>query len=242
MQVAEWAAERVDDGVVALGIGGSEERGPAEWFTEVFAFARKAGLRLHAHAGEGTSAGIGLGRAGVGRRAHRPRHLGDRGPGAAAPSARSRHSARNLHHEQSGNRRGEADRRPPRAAAVRCGRADRAEYRRSGHVRLHAGGRVPAGGGASSASARRNCGGLRRTGSATRSEGRPPGNLLRHPHGHRHRLARQVYDRAAARKGNAARSHRIAVVAERHEKRVFRRAAGIMPSRATVTPAKSRPL
>ena len=56
MQVAEWAAERVDDGVVAMGIGGSEERGPAEWFTEVFAFAKRAGLRLTAHAGEGTSA------------------------------------------------------------------------------------------------------------------------------------------------------------------------------------------
>jgi adenosine deaminase/aminodeoxyfutalosine deaminase len=56
MQVAEWAAERVNDGVVALGIGGSEERGPAEWFREVFAFARGKGLRLHAHAGEGTSA------------------------------------------------------------------------------------------------------------------------------------------------------------------------------------------
>jgi aminodeoxyfutalosine deaminase len=55
MQVAEWAAERTGDGVVALGIGGSEERGPAGWFTEVFAFAKRAGLRLHAHAGEGTS-------------------------------------------------------------------------------------------------------------------------------------------------------------------------------------------
>ena len=54
-QVAEWAAARVNDGVVALGIGGSEERGPAEWFTDVFTFARRAGLRLHAHAGEGTS-------------------------------------------------------------------------------------------------------------------------------------------------------------------------------------------
>jgi adenosine deaminase/aminodeoxyfutalosine deaminase len=37
---------------VAYGIGGSEERGPAEWFTDVFAFARSAGLRLTAHAGE----------------------------------------------------------------------------------------------------------------------------------------------------------------------------------------------
>lgn len=52
MQVAQWAAERVECGVVALGIGGSEERGPAEWFKEVYAFARAAGLHLVAHAGE----------------------------------------------------------------------------------------------------------------------------------------------------------------------------------------------
>ena len=50
--VAELAAERVNDGVVAFGIGGSEERGPAEWFGEVFAFAKSAGLHLTAHAGE----------------------------------------------------------------------------------------------------------------------------------------------------------------------------------------------
>jgi aminodeoxyfutalosine deaminase len=52
MRVAELAAERVDRGVVALGIGGSEDRGPAVWFTDVFAFARSSGLRLTAHAGE----------------------------------------------------------------------------------------------------------------------------------------------------------------------------------------------
>jgi adenosine deaminase/aminodeoxyfutalosine deaminase len=52
MRVAELAAERLGEGVVAYGIGGSEERGPAEWFTEVFAFARRSGLRLTAHAGE----------------------------------------------------------------------------------------------------------------------------------------------------------------------------------------------
>ena len=52
MQVAELAAQRVDRGVIAFGIGGSEERGPAKWFGEVFAFAKKAGLHLTAHAGE----------------------------------------------------------------------------------------------------------------------------------------------------------------------------------------------
>jgi len=50
--VAELAAERQDQGVVALGIGGSEERGPAQWFGEVYRFARSEGLRLTAHAGE----------------------------------------------------------------------------------------------------------------------------------------------------------------------------------------------
>jgi aminodeoxyfutalosine deaminase len=52
MQVARLAAECVDRGVVAFGIGGSEERGPAKWFTDVFAYAKSSGLRLTAHAGE----------------------------------------------------------------------------------------------------------------------------------------------------------------------------------------------
>jgi adenosine deaminase/aminodeoxyfutalosine deaminase len=54
MRVAELAAERVADGVIAFGIGGSEERGPANQFGEAFRFARAAGLRLTAHAGEST--------------------------------------------------------------------------------------------------------------------------------------------------------------------------------------------
>jgi len=52
MEVAELAAERVDQGVVAFGIGGSEEGGPAEWFGGAFRLARDAGLHLVAHAGE----------------------------------------------------------------------------------------------------------------------------------------------------------------------------------------------
>ena len=51
-RVAEFAAQRIDDGVVAIGIGGDELRGPAGWFREVFEFARSRGLRLTAHAGE----------------------------------------------------------------------------------------------------------------------------------------------------------------------------------------------
>jgi len=52
MQVAKLAVERRDQDVVAFGIGGSEERGPAELFTDAFAYARGEGLHVVAHAGE----------------------------------------------------------------------------------------------------------------------------------------------------------------------------------------------
>ena len=50
--VVEFAASRGDQGVVAFGIGGIEDRGPAEWFAGCFREAREAGLHLVAHAGE----------------------------------------------------------------------------------------------------------------------------------------------------------------------------------------------
>lgn len=52
MRVAEIAAEFRDEGVISFGIGGDECAGPARLFGDVFAFARRKGLRLTAHAGE----------------------------------------------------------------------------------------------------------------------------------------------------------------------------------------------
>jgi adenosine deaminase/aminodeoxyfutalosine deaminase len=54
--VAELAAARVGDGVVAFGLGGDETNGPARDFAEVFAYARARGLRLVCHAGEALGA------------------------------------------------------------------------------------------------------------------------------------------------------------------------------------------
>ncbi|HXS94900.1 MAG TPA: adenosine deaminase [Candidatus Limnocylindrales bacterium] len=75
-RVAELAAERQGRGVVALGIGGSEERGPAELFGDVFLWAESEGLHLTAHAGESmgpesiwAALGIGAERIGHGIRA-----------------------------------------------------------------------------------------------------------------------------------------------------------------------------
>ncbi len=53
-QVAELAVDRVDDGVIAIGIGGDEARGPAPLFAEIYGWAKDRGLHLHAHAGETT--------------------------------------------------------------------------------------------------------------------------------------------------------------------------------------------
>jgi adenosine deaminase/aminodeoxyfutalosine deaminase len=51
-QVLHWAERLRPQGVVALGIGGDETRGPADLFPEVFREAREMGLHVVAHAGE----------------------------------------------------------------------------------------------------------------------------------------------------------------------------------------------
>jgi aminodeoxyfutalosine deaminase len=52
MQVARLAANYVGDGAVSFGIGGDEAGGPALELRAAFAYAKDAGLRLTAHAGE----------------------------------------------------------------------------------------------------------------------------------------------------------------------------------------------
>jgi adenosine deaminase/aminodeoxyfutalosine deaminase len=52
MEVARIAASYVGDGAISFGIGGDEIGGPALAFREAFRYAKDAGLRLTAHAGE----------------------------------------------------------------------------------------------------------------------------------------------------------------------------------------------
>ena len=52
LAVAQFAASLRDRGVVGFSIGGDERQAPPELFREVFDYARSAGLRLTAHAGE----------------------------------------------------------------------------------------------------------------------------------------------------------------------------------------------
>jgi aminodeoxyfutalosine deaminase len=52
MEVARVAAKYVGDGAISFGIGGDEVGGPALALRDAYAYARDAGLRLTAHAGE----------------------------------------------------------------------------------------------------------------------------------------------------------------------------------------------
>ncbi len=51
-EVLKWAIRYRPAGVVAFGLGGDEERGPASLFAEIYREARESGLHTVAHAGE----------------------------------------------------------------------------------------------------------------------------------------------------------------------------------------------
>lgn len=51
-EVLAWASRYRTEGVVAFGLGGDEERGPANLFADVYREARDCGLHTLAHAGE----------------------------------------------------------------------------------------------------------------------------------------------------------------------------------------------
>jgi aminodeoxyfutalosine deaminase len=51
-QVARWACEATDRGVIGFGLGGTEMNHPPEWFADAFDVAREAGLHSVPHAGE----------------------------------------------------------------------------------------------------------------------------------------------------------------------------------------------
>jgi adenosine deaminase/aminodeoxyfutalosine deaminase len=54
-KVFEIAKSYAGHGVIAVGIGGDEERGPAVWFEQLYREAKDAGLGLTCHAGESSS-------------------------------------------------------------------------------------------------------------------------------------------------------------------------------------------
>jgi adenosine deaminase len=51
-QVAEWAINAMDRGVIGFGLGGTERGNPPEWFEDAYTMAREAGLHSVPHAGE----------------------------------------------------------------------------------------------------------------------------------------------------------------------------------------------
>ncbi len=129
-----WPSSRfpgATHGAIAFGIGGDEARGPARMVS------RRLRLRARRRTAPGVSRRrdhgprIHLGGARNRRGTHRPRHRGGTRSGADGEAPRIEHPARSLHFEQRVHGRGGIAGRASGAHALRCRRADRAQYRRS---------------------------------------------------------------------------------------------------------------
>ena len=145
-RVAELAAERVGDGVVAIGIGGDEARGPARKFAEVYRWARDRGLAPARARRRNHRPSERLGSARDRRRTDRSWHRRARRPGSARIFALAPDPARNLPHQQRSDR-GRCLRieKHPVRALYDAGRPADPQHRRSRAVPLHARGRVRSG-------------------------------------------------------------------------------------------------
>ena len=173
-----WRRSAWTAGVVAFGIGGNEERGPAGWFAEVFALRARGGAAAdgarRARAGGPESVWAAL-RTGGG--AHRARHRGRSDDPVLVQHLRDRDIPLEIS-ITSNLVTGVVARLEdaPGAAAVRRRRADHAEHRRPGDVRTTLTREYELAA-RSFGFTEESCGGSRRTGSGTPStcpRGSPP--------------------------------------------------------------------
>ena len=150
-------AEVRDQGVIGIGIGGSEQKFPPEPFQQVYEAARRFGFHTTAHAGEAAGAesvwgairALQVERIGHGARAGEDARLLD-------TLAESANPHRNVPAFQRPHRRRAVYRGAPHPALLRARAGGHRQHRRPQNVWQQPGGRIPAAGSAPGLHPRRN--------------------------------------------------------------------------------------